>query len=298
MATKNKKNRALYQGITLVIAPHSHKNTYRIIINKYIMLFVYMLILFFILFGAFTFIQKARLYTLRKKVVQSYTESQKLQFLLDTHREQINESIADFRQHGYSLYKTIWGSNKIMIEDENNDYSANVTLSLSDSYLKQVRYLEKSILFIKQQQEVFENLPLGWPVKAGFISSTYGYRPSPFGFTEEFHSGYDFANTVGTPVYATGEGIVEFAGTNGSGYGTHVKIIHKYGFSTLYGHGLVARVVKDQKVKRGDLIMLLGQSGNVTGPHTHYEVRLNTSTIETPFEIMLNPIHFLKMYDH
>ena len=295
MSTKKKRKKSsLYQGITIVIAPHSHKNTYKININKNFILFFYTILISSIFLAIFTLFKRTELYSLNKKTTEQYSESQKLQYLLDQHVMDIYTSLEEFRTYGYSLYETIWQKNDDLIADQKINYLDNENLTLSTKFLKQIKYLEKSINFLNQQQDVFENLPLGWPVKAGFISSTYGYRPSPFGFTEEFHSGYDFANTIGTPVYATANGTVNFSGSNASGYGIHVKIDHKYGFSTLYGHGSAVKVQKDQLVKRGDLIMLLGQSGNVTGPHTHYEVRLNTGTPEIPYEIMLNPIHFLK----
>ena len=115
--------------------------------------------------------------------------------------------------------------------------------------------------------------PSLWPT-SGKITSGFGYRRSPFGSTREFHSGLDIGAPKGTPIYATANGVVRMAGYNG-GYGNVVFIDHGYGFSTVYAHQWKLAVKVGQQVVKGQLIGYVGSSGASTGPHVHYEVRVN-----------------------
>ena len=118
------------------------------------------------------------------------------------------------------------------------------------------------------------NVPLGRPAQGG-LSSGFGPRHNPFsGKGSEFHHGLDFRGNVGDPVRVTANGTVEFAGTM-NGYGQVVKVRHGYGYSTVYGHLSHIDVQPGQMVKAGDLIGKIGSTGRSTGPHLHYEVRLN-----------------------
>jgi murein DD-endopeptidase MepM/ murein hydrolase activator NlpD len=102
--------------------------------------------------------------------------------------------------------------------------------------------------------------------------------------TTRLHAGLDFAAPTGTPVYATGDGVVEIAGSEGDGYGNKVVINHGYGYHTLYGHNSKIKVRAGQHVKRGETIALVGSTGKSTGAHLHYEVWKNGQKI--------NPINF------
>ncbi len=130
---------------------------------------------------------------------------------------------------------------------------------------------------IASQQEKDRATPASWPVN-GRITSSYGYRLSPFGYGRQFHSGIDIGAKRGTPIYATADGTVKFAGYQ-SGYGYVVHISHGYGYTTVYAHmsKLASRV--GQSVKRGDVIGYVGSSGRSTGPHVHYEVRVNGNAV-------------------
>lgn len=122
-----------------------------------------------------------------------------------------------------------------------------------------------------------------WPAE-GNISSYYGYRKSPFGYGTAFHEGVDIAGDYGDPVSATADGIVTQSGWV-SGYGYLVEIKHSNGISTRYGHNSVIFVQEGQKIEKGAVIALMGSTGNSTGPHCHYEVRINGDSVD--------PIYFL-----
>lgn len=121
------------------------------------------------------------------------------------------------------------------------------------------------------------------PVR-GYPSAGFGYRFDPFTGVRDFHSGLDISAPYGNKVVAAADGVVVFAGYRPD-YGNLVVIDHKFGFSTRYGHLAYARVVPGQRIERGATVGFVGSSGRSTGPHLHYEVRVN--------EQALNPYKFL-----
>ena len=116
------------------------------------------------------------------------------------------------------------------------------------------------------------------------IASGFGYRIHPIYKTTMMHEGLDFTAPVGTNIYATGNGTVSKVEFNGRGYGNNIIINHGYGYETLYGHMSKILVSQGQKIKRGDIIGMVGNTGQSTGPHLHYEVIKNARKI--------NPINF------
>jgi hypothetical protein len=108
-----------------------------------------------------------------------------------------------------------------------------------------------------------------------WISSVFGYRIDPIYKRRAMHRGVDFAAAIGTPVYATGDGVVKLTRVAGNGYGKEVVIDHGFGYMTRYGHLHEILVHAGQKIKRGNVIGTLGDSGKSTGPHLHYEVTEN-----------------------
>ncbi|EKF74256.1 M24/M37 family peptidase [Alcanivorax hongdengensis A-11-3] len=114
----------------------------------------------------------------------------------------------------------------------------------------------------------------GRPVKKGWMSSRFGRRADPFSGKIAFHRGMDFAAKMGTPIIATGSGVVTYAGPR-SGYGELVQINHGGGLATRYGHAEKILVKPGDIVRTGDVIALVGNEGRSTGPHVHYEVLKN-----------------------
>ena len=120
----------------------------------------------------------------------------------------------------------------------------------------------------------------------GWISSRFGYRISPFTGRRELHAAYDIANREGSPVISPANGVVTFAGKKGA-YGNLLMIDHGYGLVSRYGHLQSFDVKKGEKVKRGQKIAKMGNTGRSTGPHVHYEVRLNGMPVN-PEKYILN----------
>jgi murein DD-endopeptidase MepM/ murein hydrolase activator NlpD len=155
------------------------------------------------------------------------------------------------------------------------------TLATVQSIITQLDYQEKELdqwlAKVNQEAEYFRSLPNQWPVE-GSITSPYGWRKNPFGGSlTSFHNGIDIANNVGTPVLAAGDGVVISAGWQGA-YGKMVVIDHGYGIKTKYGHNSSIKVNVGDKVKKGQVIALLGNTGRSTGPHVHFTVEKGGNT--------------------
>jgi murein DD-endopeptidase MepM/ murein hydrolase activator NlpD len=116
------------------------------------------------------------------------------------------------------------------------------------------------------------------------IASGFGYRIHPIYKTWRMHTGIDFTAPIGTPIYATGDGVVERKKGKMTGYGKVVVIDHGYGYESLYAHMSKIIVKPGEKVKRGQVIGYVGNTGRSTGPHLHYEIKKNGKPV--------NPVHF------
>ena len=180
----------------------------------------------------------------------------------------------------YSKYKEL----------ENRDLLTE-TMRRTDILSKQIVIQSKSydeiFTMIRNKAAMLSCIPAIQPVNNKDLkrmASGFGYRTDPIYKTTKFHAGMDFAATVGTEIYATGDGIVVRADADASGYGNHVRINHGYGYLTLYGHMSKISVRPGQRVKRGDVIGLVGNTGKSVGPHLHYEVHKNNEAI--------NPVNF------
>ena len=156
----------------------------------------------------------------------------------------------------------------------------------SQLYNQSVSY-DTLFAMARNKSDMLAHIPAIFPVKeteVKYISSFFGYRPDPIYKVEKFHSGIDFSAALGTDTYATGDGVVADVERNEWGYGNLVVIDHGYGYKTRYAHLHKAAVRKGQKVKRGQKIGTIGDSGKTTGVHLHYEVLKN--------DVQVDPINF------
>lgn len=132
-------------------------------------------------------------------------------------------------------------------------------------------------------------IPSVQPVAKLQFTSNFGIRSDPFRGTAAMHAGVDIPGPVGTPIYATADGIISHAGRQG-GYGNLIEINHGKGIATRYGHLSRLMVADNTRVVRGQLIGLMGSTGRSTGPHLHYEVRIDGHAV--------NPLPFLTTADY
>ncbi len=145
---------------------------------------------------------------------------------------------------------------------------------------------------IKSKEEMLASIPAIQPVSnrdLRRIGSGFGVRIDPIYKVARMHEGIDFTAPVGTPIYATGNGVVTTVDYGDRGYGNYVVIKHGYGYQTLYGHMSRIKAKLGQKVVRGDIIGYVGNSGKSTGPHCHYEVIRNNKKID-PINFFYNDL--------
>ena len=139
---------------------------------------------------------------------------------------------------------------------------------------------------VERRNVLAASTPSIWPTQ-GWLSSATGGRTDPFTGEADYHPGLDISADRGTPVYATADGTISHASFSGA-YGNLVVVEHQFGIETRYGHLSAFRTARGQTVKRGELIGLVGATGRATGPHLHYEVRVN-GRILNPLSFLLNP---------
>ncbi len=167
------------------------------------------------------------------------------------------------------------------LEKRHDDLADQVKLEI-DRLLAESKEQEESFneltCFLEAQRNVMDCTPAVWPTR-GFLTSKFGIRWG------RLHAGIDIANKIGTIITAPAEGVVIFIGVK-QGYGNFMTVAHGYGISTNYGHLYSVLVKVGDKVKRGDRIATIGNTGRSTGPHLHYEVLLNGVHVDPLYYIL------------
>ena len=197
--------------------------------------------------------------------------------------EPIPSSIRNAGFGGSDRYKDLEGYSNTQLMQETTERLDRITKQL---YI-QSKSFDEVVKMAKGKEKLIASIPAIMPLNnknLKHLPSGYGWRTHPIYKTQEFHPGMDFTAEQGTPIYATGDGVVELADANAQGYGNHVVINHGFGYQTLYGHMSRMATTPGKKVKRGDLIGYVGSTGLSTGPHVHYEVIKNGEKV--------NPINF------
>lgn len=184
---------------------------------------------------------------------------------------------------GVNRYQSLEGfdNSKLIIE-------SNKRLDIIQKQMVvQSKSLDEIAKLAEEKEKLLAAIPAIQPVSNQDLTrmaSGYGFRSDPFTKVRKMHWGMDFSAPKGSPIYATGDGVVERADNTASGYGNHIRIDHGYGYVSLYAHLFKYNVRKNQKVKRGDLIGFVGSTGRSEAPHLHYEIFKDGERI--------NPINF------
>ncbi|MBK0370435.1 M23 family metallopeptidase [Flavobacterium agrisoli] len=190
------------------------------------------------------------------------------------------------RKAGFSnknRYKKLEGYN-------NSQLVKNTTIrmdQLAKELAIQSQSLDEILKLASAKEDLLAAIPAIQPVQNENLkrmASGFGYRSDPFTKIKKMHAGMDFTANTGTPIYATGDGVVTRADNTASGYGNHVVIKHGFGYETLYGHMSKYNCRVGQRVKRGDIIGYVGSTGRSQGPHCHYEVHKDGKAV--------NPLNF------
>jgi murein DD-endopeptidase MepM/ murein hydrolase activator NlpD len=222
--------------------------------------------------------------------------------ILNEKTKALQEQMAGLEKRDNEVYRSIFEANplpdsaraklseiKNEIEKVNvigdDEISKNIVGQLNNLSAR-LAYQERSYgeieKLIKGQDVKLASIPAIQPVSnkdLSRIASGFGYRIHPIYGIAKMHNGLDFTAPQGTPIYATGNGVVSVAGP-GSGNGNFVKINHGYGYETMYLHMVRIKVRQGQRVKRGEIIGWVGSTGASTGPHCHYEVHINGTAVD------------------
>ena len=240
----------------------------------------------------------------QKRALENY----ELQFdILDKKLKQIETVVANIEERDNNIYRVYFEASPIPEEQrkagfggvnrykdlegyDNSDLIINTAKRLdilSKQTVVQSRSLDEIERLAANKAELIEAIPSIQPIKNQDLTrmaSGYGYRIDPFTKKRRFHYGMDFSARKGTPIYATGNGIVKRADNRSSGFGKHIRIDHGFGYVSLYAHLSKYNVRRGQKVKSGDIIGYVGNTGRSMGPHLHYEILKDKKKI--------NPLNF------
>jgi len=238
-----------------------------------------------------------------KKLMQKNDALKDDYFVMNEKVKKLQEQMGNLEKRDNDVYRAIFEANPIpdsarakalaqqeeikLVSSMDQDNLATSIANTLNNLSARIDYQTKSYQtidgFIKNKEQLLSCTPAIQPVSnkdLKRIASGFGYRIDPVYKTTKFHAGLDFAASVGTPIYATANGTVEVAGNTGNGYGIHVLINNGYGYSTLFGHMFRVKVRPGQKVKRGEVIGWVGNTGKSTGPHCHYEVHRNGDPVD------------------
>ena len=238
-------------------------------------------------------------------------ENEKLLFryqMVDKERQKMEEVMAALQERDDHIYRTIYeqapipssirnagigGSERYQeVLDKQLENGSFVVQSLSNfDQLKRRMYIQTKsydelFSLAKNQHRMLASLPAIMPIslQQSYLSSGFGMRYHPVHKVRKMHTGIDFGARIGTPIYATGGGVVLKASNSFYGYGKQIEIDHGFGIITKYAHLSELKVKVGQRVKRGEQIAQSGNSGTSSGPHLHYEVIKNHKKV--------NPIHY------
>lgn len=221
--------------------------------------------------------------------------------------EQIETVMADIADRDDNIYRIIFEAEPIPDEIRKAGYGGVDRYSRLEGYTNSEILIETTKKFdqitsqlyvqsksfdevydmAKNKSNLLSSIPAIQPVsnkELKRLSSFFGYRTDPIYKVKKFHEGVDFSAPKGTPIHATGDGVVVSAKKSNRHYGNTITIDHGYGYETVYAHMQDFEVRKGEKVKRGQVIGTVGNTGKSTAPHLHYEVRKNGRP--------LNPIHY------
>lgn len=235
-------------------------------------------------------------------------ENMKINYaILNKKMDQVDEVLENVAERDNNLYRVFFNSSPIPEEQrkagfggvnryktlegyDNSELVVSTTKRvdvISKELVIQSKSLDEILKLAKEKEKLLVAIPAIQPVKnenLKAMASGFGYRSDPFTKIRKFHAGMDFSAKTGTPIYATGDGVVERADNTASGYGNHIVIRHGFGYETLYGHLSKYKVRAGQRVKRGDVIGYVGSTGRSEAPHLHYEVHKNGEVV--------NPLNF------
>jgi len=263
------------------------------------------------LFGFLCFVallNSSMLETPKDRLQAREIETMQLKYaLLNKKMDQLDEVLEDVADRDNNIYRAYFNTSAIPMEQrkagfggvnrykelegfDNSELVINTSKRvdvLSKELAIQSKSLDEILKLAKEKNKLLAAIPAIQPVKneqLRRIASGFGYRSDPFTKVRKMHEGMDFTAATGTPIFATGDGVIKNADNSKSGFGNHIEISHGYGYLTLYGHLSKYKCRAGQRVKRGDVIGYVGSTGRSEAPHLHYEVHKDGKVV--------NPLNF------
>lgn len=236
----------------------------------------------------------------KEKRISRELEEMRVKFDVLNKRTELNEKVLlDLRRRDQNLYRAIFEAEPLPenLENLNQDQYAQFSRmpnyellekskeridKLSSQIVVQSQSFDALFNLAKRKEDLLRAIPAIMPVHVRDIdevASGFGVRIHPVYKTQKFHAGIDFTAPTGTNIYATADGVVS-GDPAGGGYGLCIVLNHGFGYKTLYAHCSKILVKAGQKVRRGELIGKVGNTGLSTGPHCHYEVHLNNEAVD------------------
>jgi murein DD-endopeptidase MepM/ murein hydrolase activator NlpD len=286
------------EAYTLFVASSRNGSVRKITLPGYVLHMVALLAVV----GGVTVIAAASSYTRMLWKVGNYNALRRQQATLKHNYEQLQSSVKDTNERMNSLQSlaTEVAMTYGFMRFRQSPFAVNETLQASNNTyeqsLAQFNFLQKNVGEAAHPAGNFQLLPASvgigdmtytptlWPV-VGHLTGTFGERMDPFSGEGAFHTGVDISSQYGDSVRVAADGVVIRA-EESSGYGRLVVVDHGFGLTTYYGHLSSFHVIAGQQVRRGDSIGNVGVSGRSTGPHVHYEVRINNAPV--------NPMRYLR----
>jgi len=286
------------QRFTVMFIPHSEKKIFNFHISVFALLFLFFLIIFIILsfFGLVTHFTTAD-----KKITSMENSLDLTETDLNKLKEEISKVGLTWKDFRYTMNELleVLGTEEAsgnFEQGQGGDYTSFFSFdSVDENSLIEINELRSLRLelegaispmgdltnLLESKKEFLTDIPTLWPILGkGNLTAYFGVEQNPFSNTFRLHRGIDIAWSYNTPIVATANGKVQSIDYQPSGLGIVIKIGHKYGFATRYGHLNKPAVVKGQNVIRGQIIGYMGNTGLSTGPHLHYEVWMGTQVVD------------------
>ena len=252
--------------------------------------------LLFGVIGLFTLLNTEVIKTPKEILQERELNNYELQFdLLGRRIEQMQDVLSNIEERDNDIYRIYFEASPIPKEQRRagfggvnryNDLEGYNSSEMIINTTKQIDILSKMLVvqsnsleeiqeLAERKEELLAAIPSIQPVRKEDLkrmASGFGWRIDPFTKSRKKHYGMDFSAVRGTPIYATGDGKIARADNRASGYGNHIRVDHGFGYVSLYAHLNKYNVKKGQKVKRGDIIGYVGNTGRSVASHLHYEI--------------------------
>ncbi len=302
-----------HQRMTVLVIPHGYDSSFHFQISVFTIIFFAGLLVSLLTIAIFAVVRSNNTQSQIDQLSEVYGNYFDTYLVHSNQFEEMREEYSKLNDNLLEMFSLIDGQDEELLKIPAEDFiQANAyellqkeeredrQLEVGRKYLNEIyglrtlkqrmsahqKLMDANFNFLFHRASILSSTPLNNPMYSYNLTSPFGMRKSPTSGYWEYHDGVDLANATGTPIYATAPGKVIKVSYSNVGYGHHIIIQHDFGYNTLFGHCSRILVKQGQDVKQGDLIAEVGATGNVTGPHLHYEILLTEEGKLDPEEYM------------